>query len=617
MRYPWHVLVAFCLAASSISEALAQSPPTAAGSASAAATDAVVHALSVEQRASRTSFAELDAFGQAAFQRADAEGLSRLQHVARIIINQGDFAAAERWNEQLRQSAQRQQSARYLAVAQINALQIRHLRDHDVNVADMESMVAAQTDWLPKVFAQTAMARRLFDEGRVGASMRLMAHTIALIPQEQAQEASVAAAAWDLVSIAHVMVDDVPGYLRAIAKAESYMRASDYPRPDFESIYNLTQSLSYLGRHEEAQTLVQIYARLAKRTGTPTLRGYAGNICAFAASSREDWAGVLQCVAPFGENIDAPDIARNSMLPFRATAYARTGQVALARRDVEELRSRIAQRKMRMMSGFQRAEAELLIAQGDYVRGIPALRAYHLARFQKTARSAAAAMEQIVVNMEDQLQAESEQSRLKSEIIANHQLLAAVLLLLGAILSGLVFLLAKQRKAFRLQAITDTLTGLPNRRYTEKRANEIIAHAVTRNGRAVVTLLDLDHFKSCNDSFGHDAGDDALKTFAKLVNGIIRPGDVFGRWGGEEFLLVLPDLGLPEAHTLLQRIADKAAATTVTLAPEYPLRFSGGAVDVPGSAKSLEEVLLASDQLLYAAKAAGRNRVHFSGSQPQ
>jgi diguanylate cyclase (GGDEF)-like protein len=177
----------------------------------------------------------------------------------------------------------------------------------------------------------------------------------------------------------------------------------------------------------------------------------------------------------------------------------------------------------------------------------------------------------------------------------------------------MVFLLAKQRRLYRDQSITDPLTGLSNRRHTEARVKEVIAHAVSRGGRAVVTIIDMDHFKSCNDRYGHDAGDDALKTFATLFQEAIRPGDIFGRWGGEEFLLALPDAGPEDARAILERVAEKAADTTVALAPDYPLRFSGGAVDVPRSAKSLEEALLLSDQLLYAAKAAGRSRIHYAG----
>lgn len=222
-------------------------------------------------------------------------------------------------------------------------------------------------------------------------------------------------------------------------------------------------------------------------------------------------------------------------------------------------------------------------------------------------------MEQVVGDMDDQLRAAREQNRLKNQVIAGQRLLAAVLVAAGSILAGMVLLLMRQRKRYFELSIIDPLTGLPNRRHSEARAREIVAHAVSRDGRAVVALIDLDRFKSCNDTFGHDGGDDALQTFARLVNDTLRPGDFFGRWGGEEFLLAIPDAGPEEARAVLERISVRAGGTRAARAPGYPLEFSGGAVDVPRSARSLVDALRLADQLLYAAKAAGRNRIHFAG----
>lgn len=423
--------------------------PAAASAAAAPTVQAnapLAHAARVERRALSSSFEELEAFGRAAAARQDAEGLSRLQHVTRVIINQGDFVRAETWNRTLLQAARAQDSDRYAAIAEINAVQIRQLRDHDVSVAEMEALAARQTDWMAQVFAQTALARRMLDDGRSGEALRLMAKTIALIPEDKAAEASVAASAWDLVSIAHVMVDDVPGHLAAIDKAETHMAASGYPQPHYESVYNLAQSLSFLGRHDEAQTLADSYTRLAKRSDTPASRAYAGNLCAFVAGSREDWRGVLRCLAPFGPDLAVPETVANAMLPWRATAYARTGQVSLAQRDIDEIHARVDQGRMSLGSGARRAEAELLIARGDYARGVPALREYHLKRFLQASQSHAAAMEQVVGNVHGQLQAAKVENKLKTEVIQMQRTLVMALVLLGG---GLAALFWRQRQLSR------------------------------------------------------------------------------------------------------------------------------------------------------------------------
>ncbi|MFC4255032.1 diguanylate cyclase [Altererythrobacter xixiisoli] len=180
-----------------------------------------------------------------------------------------------------------------------------------------------------------------------------------------------------------------------------------------------------------------------------------------------------------------------------------------------------------------------------------------------------------------------------------------------ALLGALAFLLYRQRRLYREQATVDQLTGLPNRRHAEERATAIIAHAATRGRQACVAILDLDHFKLCNDSHGHDAGDDALRTFAGVVRQTMRPGDFFGRWGGEEFLMVIPQGGVAEMRVLLYRVAAEAETAPIALAPDFVLRFSGGAVEVPQGGASLAEVIAEADRLLYAAKASGRGRVHY------
>ncbi|GEM_PF-731407 len=207
------------------------------------------------------------------------------------------------------------------------------------------------------------------------------------------------------------------------------------------------------------------------------------------------------------------------------------------------------------------------------------------------------------------LRLQEEQQRQTRRLIWISAVSGALILIL---LAGLAVLLGRQRRMYRNQAITDALTGLPNRRHTEQRAKDIIRHAVARGQPAVIVLIDLDHFKSCNDRFGHDAGDIALRNFASTVRAALRPADVFGRWGGEEFLLAIPGADIDKARSLMDRLAQRAQEAKVDDAPDYVLRFSAGAVQVPGAADTLESALKCTDALLYEAKAAGRDRVHYA-----
>lgn len=170
--------------------------------------------------------------------------------------------------------------------------------------------------------------------------------------------------------------------------------------------------------------------------------------------------------------------------------------------------------------------------------------------------------------------------------------------------------IARNRRFFREQAYRDELTGLPNRRYADMQLQTLYAHAVSRNEPLTLAILDLDHFKSCNDRFGHGAGDDALRRFAEVGRRSVRPGDLLGRWGGEEFLLVLPGTGKDDAALILERLRAVLVAETLDTAPDYRLRFSAGAVEASG--RTLHDALVAADEALYRAKAAGRNRSEFA-----
>lgn len=418
-------LVFGCSAVSSQSLAASDTSKTAVSS------PVVAHAQRVERRASKTSFEDLEAFGRAAAGRPGDEGLSRLQHVIWVLINQDDYIAAERWNAIMRRSAERQNDARYRGVAMVNAMHIRYLRDDTVSLDEMQAFAAIQTDWLTRIAAESVVARMLIDKQRIADALRLLARVAPMIPADQASVGSVGASVWTTVSLAHMMIDDVPGYLRAIDRAETYMADSGYPNPGYDSLYNLAQSLGFLSRHDDALALVETYRRLAEKTNTPEAAAYAGTLCGYAAVAREDWPAALKCLAPFGSDLNAPRSTVVAMLPIRATAYARTGQVELAKRDVAEIHRLIENGQMTRMPAVRRSEAELMIAEGDYARGVPALRDYHLDRFARATKSAASATEQIVVGIDEQLQAATTQNRLRLQVINAQRWLVAILAIVG------------------------------------------------------------------------------------------------------------------------------------------------------------------------------------------
>ncbi len=154
----------------------------------------------------------------------------------------------------------------------------------------------------------------------------------------------------------------------------------------------------------------------------------------------------------------------------------------------------------------------------------------------------------------------------------------------------------------QLQATTDGLTGLANRRTFETRAR-----AMHRNGEPfTLVMADLDHFKILNDTYGHEAGDRALRLFSSILTATTRDGDLVCRWGGEEFTLALVDATADEAAETLERIRTELAGRVAT-ANVPPFTASFGYVDAL-ACRTFEDAIRRADRALYAAKHAGRDR---------
>ena len=168
------------------------------------------------------------------------------------------------------------------------------------------------------------------------------------------------------------------------------------------------------------------------------------------------------------------------------------------------------------------------------------------------------------------------------------------------------------KEALRVQAMHDALTGILNRRAIIERLEAELARSRREGKSFSVVMIDLDHFKNINDTYGHPTGDEVLRESAHRIRRVLRAYDAVGRYGGEEFLVVIADAGHRTTASICERIRSAIAAST--MAPgqgAIQTTASLGVVTVrPGM--SMEDAINAADAALYEAKAAGRDRVAYA-----
>jgi two-component system cell cycle response regulator len=161
-------------------------------------------------------------------------------------------------------------------------------------------------------------------------------------------------------------------------------------------------------------------------------------------------------------------------------------------------------------------------------------------------------------------------------------------------------------------AITDALTGLFNRRYMETHLASLVEQAATRGKPITVLVVDIDYFKAVNDGHGHDAGDDVLREFALRIRKSIRNIDLACRYGGEEFVIVMPETDMAVASMVAERLRRRIAGEPFAIqqgARNLEVTISIGIAALGASGDNAASILKRADQALYRAKRDGRNRV--------
>lgn len=178
---------------------------------------------------------------------------------------------------------------------------------------------------------------------------------------------------------------------------------------------------------------------------------------------------------------------------------------------------------------------------------------------------------------------------------------------------------ARMVEVLRAQAVRDPLTGLFNRQYLDETLTRELHGSRRRKMPLSLAMLDIDHFKIFNDTYGHAAGDEVLKQLGKALRDTVRTSDIACRYGGEEFVLILLDADLAAALPSVARIClEIKRIQCVFRGRTLPgITVSAGVAQYPVHGTSPEELLRAADEALYAAKNAGRDRIEISSARPR
>ncbi|REE91375.1 diguanylate cyclase (GGDEF)-like protein [Paenibacillus taihuensis] len=177
-------------------------------------------------------------------------------------------------------------------------------------------------------------------------------------------------------------------------------------------------------------------------------------------------------------------------------------------------------------------------------------------------------------------------------------------------LSARIYRSIAKSRAYESMAFQDPLTGLYNRRYFDRQVQIEVNRAQNRLGNITLVLIDIDHFKAINDNYGHSTGDSLLQSFSSLLKASFRQADIVARWGGEEFMVIMPNTTESEAEQVIDSIMSKVRENPVLreATADYSITFSAGVAQWVQDV-TIEDWIMLADYALYKAKRNGRNRL--------
>jgi signal transduction histidine kinase/ActR/RegA family two-component response regulator len=445
-------------------------------------------ARAIEQRADRTSFADLERFGQAASRGDDRASLARIEHVAWVLLNQSEFDRFDYWNGILARNAARQGDQRYGDMARINALYSRYDRG-DLSVrSEIAALADSEPDWFARSHAMSVEAMLLIDQDQTGQALKLLSQAEDLIPAGDPASDAAESGIWETIGVALMMLDDLDGAAEAFHRADFEFADPTYPRPDFDDIYNMAHMAVKFGDGSLARDLAATHHRLADRSDLTHLRVWDQNLCAMVADSFGTPGEVMRCLKGLDAKLSGASFLAQDILPLRAIAEARLGQVDKARADLDAIRALRTTHDL-APSNLERepeVEAAILMAEGKAAEANQILNGYVRTNAADSARRFSIGVHQLTGALQGQLATAREDAELQREAArTQHWIVAFGALFLACAMGVLIW---QRRSAVSLRA-AQIKAEMASRSKSEFLAN--MSHEIRTPLNGVVGVADL------------------------------------------------------------------------------------------------------------------------------
>jgi len=408
-------------------------------------------ATAIAQRAEKTSFADLERWGQAAAKRNDREGLRRLQYVSLVLMNQSEFSKFNYWNGLLASKAQALGDHRYVVMARLNTLKSMHDKGDDSATPEIARIAATETDWFARIHAIVFSANVLIDQNESGEALKQLSQAQDLIPEADPAASDAQSDIWETIGIALMKLKDLGGSAKAFQRATFEFADPSFPRPDFDDVYNMAHMAVDIGDGGMARQLAVIHHQLTLRSDLPHLDAWDDNLCGMVAQSFGSPKEVLDCLKGLDAKLTGAEFLAPRMLPMRAIAEARVGELDRARADLDRMQALMAS------GGFEKAAfarepeaaAELLAAEGKSAEAFDMLRGYNRQHGQDEAHMVNAGVRQLTGELQTQLETARKSVVLQQAVVRSQRWLELVasLLIVGAV----TVLVWQRRQAGRLR----------------------------------------------------------------------------------------------------------------------------------------------------------------------